>query len=147
MMLNPVAIAPDHLLWPEFKLALNGASLPHDDLGDVDQHFFAFTSGGVPCAFGGLFLSGPDALLRSIVVMPDNRGLGSGASVVAMLGRWAKAQNVKRLWLLTTVADAFFERQGFSRMDRLHTPKAIAATREFSTICPSSAVLMCQTLV
>ena len=147
MMLDTAAITPNHSLWPEFKRALEGASLPSADLGDPQQYFFAFTSGGAPCAFGGVFLSGTDALLRSVVVMPDSRGLGSGARVVAMLARWAKAQGVKRLWLLTTDADGFFELQGFSRMDRLAAPPAIAATREFSALCPSSAVLMCLTLV
>ena len=147
MNLDPVAITPEHPQWLQFELALEGASLPRGDLEDADQAFFAFTTGGAPCAFGGVVLSGSEALLRSVVVMPDSRGFGVGAHVVAMLSRWASGQEAKRLWLLTTDADDFFKRQGFRQMDRTTAPKAIAATREFSALCPSSAVLMCLTLV
>jgi len=44
--------------------------------------------------------------------------------------------------LLTLTASAFFKRRGFTTAERSSAPKQIAATREFSTLCPDSAEFM-----
>ena len=54
---------------------------------------------------------------------------------------------MRALYLLTTTAVPFFERMGFAAIDRAEAPPAIAATREFATYCPESAVLMRRRLI
>jgi quercetin dioxygenase-like cupin family protein len=45
------------------------------------------------------------------------------------------------LYCLTTTADAYFTRLGFGLVPRTEAPKAIQATAEFITLCPSSTRL------
>ena len=56
--------------------------------------------------------------------------------------RKAKAKGLTELFLLTTTAAAFFERLGFRAVPLDTAPLPIQHTQEFSTLCPSSAVLM-----
>ena len=48
----------------------------------------------------------------------------------------------RRAWVLTMSAAPFFETIGFKRMPRESAPAAIAATRQFATLCPASAMLL-----
>jgi amino-acid N-acetyltransferase len=50
------------------------------------------------------------------------------------------------LYLLTTTADAFFRRLGYEQTARELAPPAIKATREFSSLCPSSSIFMVKQL-
>ena len=53
---------------------------------------------------------------------------------------------VRRAFLLTTDARAFFERLGFTAIDRKSAPSEILATRQAAGLCPASAVLMVKAL-
>ncbi|MGR8918854.1 MAG: hypothetical protein ACU85V_04495, partial [Gammaproteobacteria bacterium] len=44
--------------------------------------------------------------------------------------------------LLTETAAAFFEHLGYSRAPRAAAPATIAATAEFASLCPDTAVCM-----
>ena len=46
------------------------------------------------------------------------------------------------LYLLTTTADEFFQKPGLEKIDREQTPQEIRKSRQFSDICPESAVIM-----
>jgi len=82
------------------------------------------------------------ALLRSLVVAADARGLGIGPALVTALEVACLADGVGELWLLTIDADAFFEKLGYVPRDRADAPAAIRTTEEFSGLCPGDAVLM-----
>ena len=41
-----------------------------------------------------------------------------------------------------TTAERFFEYLGYRRIGREETPKAIRNSREFSSLCPSTAIVM-----
>jgi len=49
---------------------------------------------------------------------------------------------VRDTYLLTTTAAEFFEYLGYRQLDRNLAPAAIALTKEFSSLCPSTAVFM-----
>jgi N-acetylglutamate synthase-like GNAT family acetyltransferase len=49
---------------------------------------------------------------------------------------------VRQFYLLTTTAEAFFARRGFRKIARQSVPAAIGDTREFKSLCPSSAICM-----
>jgi N-acetylglutamate synthase-like GNAT family acetyltransferase len=49
---------------------------------------------------------------------------------------------VADLYLLTTDADAYFDRHGFAVIDRDEAPAAIKSTQQFAELCPDSAIVM-----
>jgi amino-acid N-acetyltransferase len=93
---------------------------------------------GAEVAPGG----GEDALLRSLVVVPARRGAGLGGRLVDELERRAAGWGVRRWWLLTTTAEAFFAARGFRVVERSAAPEAMRATGQFSGGCGGSAVCM-----
>jgi arsenate reductase (glutaredoxin) len=133
-------IRPDD---PAFVAALTLAGLPTDDL--TSEAFAYFSADDM--AWGGVGAgAGADALIRSIVVKPEARGQGLGVAITEALVRRATETGVERLWLLTTSAAPFFERLGWSAVDRTSAPRPIAQSRQFNGLCPASATLMARTL-
>ena len=124
--------------------ALARAELPTADIEAPGRLFWRFeTQDEVPVGFGGLEPCGDDALLRSLVTLPPVRGRGIGSAIVTALEFEAGLVGCRRLWAITTTATEFFTRLGYARCDRAAVPRVIAATTEFSTLCPASAdVLM-----
>ena len=62
--------------------------------------------------------------------------------MVDELERRAAVWGVRRWWLLTTTAEAFFTARGFRVVQRCSAPAAIRATGQFSGGCGSSAVCL-----
>ncbi|HEY0303448.1 MAG TPA: arsenic resistance N-acetyltransferase ArsN2 [Longimicrobiales bacterium] len=85
---------------------------------------------------------GDHGLLRSAVVAGSARGTGIGSQITEERLDWSKAQGLRDVYLLTTTAAPFFEKLGFSRIDRNTVPAEVAVAPEFASICPSSAVVM-----
>ena len=46
------------------------------------------------------------------------------------------------VWLLTTTAQRFFERSGYERVSREDVPDEVRMCKEFTILCPSTAVCM-----
>ncbi len=123
--------------------ALRDESLPTDDLSEPGRSFFAFrTLAGSPLGYGGFERYGTHVLVRSLVVLPAQRGRGVGRNMLAILLRRAFDAGGRTAWLLTTTAAAFFEATGFSSSARELAPSAILESRQAATLCPVSAVLM-----
>lgn len=134
-------------LFAAFAAHLSTAGLPADDLLLEPARYYALNPRGDEArAFGGLLPLGEDALLRSVIVPATQRKGGFGKAVVEELADLAAKDGAERVWLLTTDADAFFARFGWVSAERRLAPARIAATRQFSSVCPASAVLMCRKL-
>ena len=58
------------------------------------------------------------------------------------IATWAAEQGVETLYLLTTTAAQFFARRGYEAVPRSEAPAAIAATAQFSELCPASSTFM-----
>ena len=58
----------------------------------------------------------------------------------------AKALLVRAIYLLTTTAEGFFHRRGYSMAERHAAPPAIQSTREFAGICPANSAFMTKTI-
>jgi amino-acid N-acetyltransferase len=58
----------------------------------------------------------------------------------------AREQGIRRLFLLTTTAADYFPRLGFARIDRADVPAEVAATVEFTSACPASAIAMSKSI-
>jgi protein-tyrosine-phosphatase/N-acetylglutamate synthase-like GNAT family acetyltransferase len=88
----------------------------------------------------------PCGLLRSVAVLPTERGRGTGIALIADRLAMARAHGPESAYLLTTTASPLFRRFGFADADRASAPAALAASPEFAALCPSSAACMRLTL-
>jgi amino-acid N-acetyltransferase len=125
---------------------LREAKLPWQD---VARHFGAFLVGeqrGALVASAGFEHYGEEALVRSVAIAEPLRAQGFGAALCDTLLGEARRRGVREVYLLTTTAPRFFARQGFAPTERERAPAAIRATREFSELCPVSAVVMHRSL-
>ncbi len=129
--------------WRVFSDLLALAALPQPEEGG--RSFAVEDERGLR-GFGALEGDGPDQLLRSVVLVPSLRGRGLGSVLVSRLVGQARAEGVARLWLLTTGAERWFARLGWSPVPRGGAPEAIRRLGQFRGICPASAALMVRAL-
>ena len=85
-------------------------------------------------------------LLRSLVVVPDQRGLGLAVRLVEALERRAKADGLARLVLLTESARSFFEHRGYAVVARDQVPAEVLLSEQFLGLCPASATCLSKTI-
>ncbi|GAB3754810.1 arsenic resistance N-acetyltransferase ArsN2 [Lysobacter olei] len=142
----------DRLIQPlafghEAVALLAACGLPTSDLVDSPEvRLFGHRAGQTLTGIVGLELLGEDALLRSLAVAPQERGTGLGAALVSFAEKQASERGARSIYLLTTTARAFFERLGYACATRGEAPPAMAATRQFAGVCPSSATFMVKRL-
>lgn len=123
-------------------LLLSSHDLPTEDLSGKTSSLFVLEADGAIIGSGGVEIFGKIGLLRSVAVMESLRGEGFGELICREIFNRMRVQGLKELYLLTTTAPGFFERVGFTRIDRNDAPVDIRGTTEFSTLCPTSAVCM-----
>lgn len=124
---------------PRARTLLASCDLPTDDLADPAIALVGAFDGGALVGVIGLQACGDAALLRSLAVEPAHRDRGVARAlcerVYEMAGR-------RHIWLLTTTAESYFARAGFAVMPRDAAPPEIAASQQFTSLCPASARLM-----
>ncbi|WP_418135993.1 arsenic resistance N-acetyltransferase ArsN2 [Agrobacterium sp. El2ro-1b] len=138
-MLSAIALHEVAGIDARLREALRAADLPTDDIEDDGRAFFEAVSGdGQTIGYAGLERCASDYLLRSVVVLTEHRGHGFGRALVEATLR----DVVGDVFLATTSAAPFFSTIGFSEVPRAEVPTAVLATRQLSSICPSSATIM-----
>jgi amino-acid N-acetyltransferase len=121
---------------------LEGAGLPTAGVpGTLVDFLVADTGDGLSGAIG-LERYGSGALLRSAVVRPGDQGTGIGAALVRELLDRARDDGLREIYLLTTTAERWFPRFGFTRIAREQVPDAVRGSVEFREACPASAAVM-----
>jgi len=125
---------------------LQQLALLTDDLPSDLPDFVIAKEEGRSIGVAGLERFGPVGLLRSVAVDPQHQGKQIAAQLVSRLLETAKAHNLEEVYLITNVADRYFERHGFQTVNRQEVPAAIQQTQQFSDLCPSSAIVMKRTL-
>ncbi|HEY0633782.1 MAG TPA: arsenic resistance N-acetyltransferase ArsN2 [Gammaproteobacteria bacterium] len=132
---------------PAIRRLLQLAGLPVDDLDDPAITLFAAERNGRIVGAGGYQYCGATlALLRSFVVDPTLRGRGLGRALHDAAVAQCHQSAITSLYLLTHSASDYFARLGFSVVERATAPPAIAQSRQFSQLCPATAVLMHRSL-
>jgi D-alanyl-D-alanine carboxypeptidase len=125
------------------KALLEASHLPSQDLTAAHlEHFFYAGPRESPYAMVGLELFGEAALLRSLVVAPGQRGAGVGSSLVSHVEHYAAEHGVTTIYLLTTTAEGFFTRLGYTPVARDEAPDSIRRTPEFADLCPASSAFL-----
>ena len=127
----------------DVKKLLASVQLPTVDItpGHMEHFFGAWTGSSLEGVVGAELL-GSAALLRSLAVVASKRGSGLGSELLARVEQYATAKGVRSMFLLTTTAESYFRRRGYSPLLREAAPEAIQKTAEFTSICPASSVLM-----
>jgi N-acetylglutamate synthase-like GNAT family acetyltransferase len=133
--------------WPDIVTFLAGTGLPYDDLGQEAPIEFLLTraADGRIVGTAGLEGSGSERLIRSLAVAPALRGHGLGSALLAAAEARAGAEGVERLYLLT-LTPAFFDHRGYVPVARDAVPAAVAASAEFSRLCPGDAACLTRAL-
>jgi N-acetylglutamate synthase and related acetyltransferases len=70
------------------------------------------------------------------------RSTGLGLALVDRILRHARERGLGAVYLLTTTAEGYFPRFGFTRVARDEVPDPVRASVEFREACPASAVAM-----
>lgn len=89
---------------------------------------------------------GSVALLRSLAVPEESRGMGYGSELVIYAELQATAMRIDSLYLLTDTATALFETLGYQLSSRQSAPSIIKNTAQFSTLCSLNATFMTKNL-
>lgn len=142
-MLHPPLIDEIDPRAPHLAETLRTAGLPTDDLAEPGRCFFRFrTATGRLVGFIGWEPAGEAVLLRSLVVVPAERGQGWSR----IMTDWALEQLVEAgvadVYLLTTTVEPLARKLGFSRIERAQAPPAIQASRQYASLCPAAAALL-----
>lgn len=126
---------------PEVTALLGANGLPTADLSSAIRFLGVRDRTGLE-GIVGVERHGDLGLLRSLAVRADRRESGLGSALVLEVERIAAAEGLGALYLLTTTAERFFSRRGYTRVERDGVPAAIRGTSEFASICPASAAVM-----
>ena len=132
---------------PAIARLLSTSGLPVDDLDDQDLSLFRIVlNSDSLVAVAGLERHGDLALIRSVATATSVRGQGKAKALVADLEALAIAKGIDAIYLLTETAERFFTHLGYVEQNRTSVPAAIQRSRQFSSICPDSATVMCKSL-
>jgi N-acetylglutamate synthase-like GNAT family acetyltransferase len=122
---------------------LSQAKLPTAGVPEnLDGFVVAVQGDGSLAGLAGLERYGREGLLRSVVVAPALRGTGVGRALSEHMVGEARRRGLTDLYLLTTTAEAYFPRLGFTVIPRLEIPAGVQASVEFRGACPETAVAM-----
>jgi len=126
----------------DIKELLRSYHLPVEDLEEPGVEIFEWREKDRLVGCIGLEKYSKHALLRSLAVHPDFRGKGIGKEITNWLFQESEKRGVKELFLLTETAEVFFESLSFEVVKREDIPEPVKQSREFSELCPSSAIAM-----
>ena len=133
--------AAEHL--PAVLALLHECNLPPDGLAGHIASTLIATQDQAVLGSAGLELYGDAALLRSVAVASTHRGTGLGRRLVDAALQLARARGVRRVYLLTQTAEAFFARFFAFRPTTRHAVDAdVRQSLEFQGACPCSARVM-----
>ena len=125
---------------------LRNNRLPSEDCAEQVHNFCGIFDEDELVAAGGLEPAANYALLRSVVVQERYRGRGLARAMAEFLINQAHSEGMKAVYLLTETAETYFEKLGFSKLDRAQVPLEITQTRQFTSLCPDTASCMVMTL-
>ena len=128
--------------WSQISELLQAANLPLDGAQGHLNGFLLAYHGQTLAGCVALERYGKSALLRSVATKEDFRGIGLGQELVRKMLEIAHSEGVQDIVLLTTTADKFFPRFGFTTIRRETAPDAVKGSVEFQGACPDSAITM-----
>jgi amino-acid N-acetyltransferase len=131
---------PDDL--PSVLSLLERSNLPSAGVANALPHFVVAENEGELIGVAGLEVYDESALLRSVAVEEGWRGTGVGRTLIERALSVTRERGIKDVFLLTTTAEHYFPRFGFTCVSRDSVTKAVQESPEFKGACPASAVVM-----
>ena len=131
---------------PAVLALLRRADLPAAGVAEAFSQFFIADTRGELVGAAGLEVYAESALLRSVVVEEGWRGTGVGRSLIDHVLGEARRRGIADVFLLTTTAEHYFPRFGFTCVARDSVTDDVKASVEFQGACPASAVVMRKSL-
>lgn len=128
--------------WPALAALLEECGLPVAGAEDHLESFVLAERAGTILGMAGLEIHERHGLLRSVAVRATERGSGLGRRLVEALVDLARSRGLETVSLLTTTADTYFPRFGFTRIDRSAVPEPVKRSAEFQGACPDTAIAM-----
>ena len=126
---------------PAVLALLGDVALPTEGVAEHFHDFFVVDDGSRIVASSGLELHGEAALVRSLAVAADTRGIGIGGGILRR-ALYEVRDCPLGVYALTTSAEAYLARFGFERVPRGLVPQALFESRELQDACPASAAVM-----
>lgn len=120
---------------------LTQEKLPVSDINE-DTLLYLLLDGEKRIGTAGLEIFDDCALLRSVSVVREVQGKGYGKLLNEQVEGFARERGISCIYLITTTAKDFFDRQGYCAIDRATAPETVKQTEQFSSLCPSTAVVM-----
>lgn len=114
--------------------------LPTSDIGD-DTLLYLLFDAGKPVGTAGLEIFEDCALLRSVSVVKDQQRKGYGNTLYQQIEAYAKESGIGCMYLLTTAAKDFFDRQGYCVIERSTAPAQLRHTPAFSSLCATATLM------
>jgi amino-acid N-acetyltransferase len=121
---------------------LRSNNLPFEDCGNHLSNFIGISQGDKIIAIGGFEPVGRFALLRSVAVDSQFRGLGLGSSLIKQILGQLRLIKVDAVYILTETADQYFSLFGFTALERDKLPLELQTTQQCQTFCSASAIAM-----
>ncbi|NTW48650.1 MAG: GNAT family N-acetyltransferase [Chlorobiales bacterium] len=129
--------------WEKILSLLISCDLPVSDLNQKSaSQFLIATDRSELVGCVGYERCGDYALLRSLAVRQDYRRRGIAQKLTSEMECLCKSNGLNHVFILTTTAYDFATNQGFRVVERAHVPDEIRQTRQFSELCPCSAICM-----
>jgi arsenate reductase len=127
---------------PSIAMLLTSNQLPVEDIVPGKQRFWIIKENDRIIGVAGLEQFGEFALLRSLAMDAGYRNKGLAAQLLNAVFEYAKRAGIKELYLLTETAEIYFEKKGFQKIGREAVPEPVKESKEFSHLCPSTAIVM-----
>ena len=128
------------------KKLLDDNNLPTTDIHqDNIQFFIGFIDDKIMSVIG-LEKYNNVGLLRSLAVNDLFKNQQVGTRLIRHIFDLCASEHIDKIYLLTTTAEKYFVKFGFTKIERIEAHDILKQTREFKDICPVSAVLMCKKL-
>jgi len=126
----------------EIEGILATVGLPGLGVCESIGNFLVARAGGRVVGCAGLELYGETALLRSLAVLPEQRGRGLGARLAGEILERARSLGASEAVLLTTTVQALAASMGFEAVPRESVPPAVRGSWEFRADCCGTATCM-----
>ena len=138
-MIIEVATARD---LPDVHDLLSRHQLPIDGVDGHVQTMLVARENSQIVGSAALEVYADGALLRSVAVDARQQGRHVGHQLTEAALQLARAHGARAVFLLTTTAEKFFPRFGFEQIAREDVPPLVQASVEFTSACPTSAIVM-----
>ncbi len=117
-------------------------SLTSDDITQHLENFLVAEINGVVVGTIGMEFYQNIGLLRSAAVLPSHQHQRIGDKLVASIHGYAQERGVNEIVLLTTTAEEYFKRKGFTTINRNEIDGQVLTSNQFNGACPSTAICM-----